>query len=50
MLLCEVSLGKEKLYGDDSAKGDQTFNSMKGQGMNIPDPENTVYDENGVSL
>lgn len=50
MLLCEVSLGKEKLYGDHSTEDDQTINSMKGQGMNIPDPENTVYDDNGVSL
>lgn len=49
MLLCEVALGKEKVYGENSDQVEDEYDSMKGKGENIPDPENTVYDESGVS-
>lgn len=49
MLLCEVALGSETVYGEQSEEADQEYDSMKGKGQNIPDPENTVYDESGVS-
>ncbi|KAK4515576.1 uncharacterized protein ATC70_010527 [Mucor velutinosus] len=50
MLLCEVALGKEKVYGENSGEIDQECDSMKGKGQNIPDPENTVYDESGLCV
>jgi len=49
MLLCEVSLGKEKVYGEKTNEEEEEYDSMKGPGQNIPDPENAVYDESGVS-
>ncbi|KAL7332977.1 hypothetical protein PS15p_201946 [Mucor circinelloides] len=50
MLLCEVSLGKEKVYGEKTNEEEEEYDSMKGSGQNIPDPENAVYDESGLCV
>ncbi|CEP17999.1 hypothetical protein [Parasitella parasitica] len=50
MFLCEVALGTERLSGDRSVQPNQPYDSKKGQGLNIPDPENAVYDETGLCI
>lgn len=52
MLLCEVALGPRQAVYEQYRTQAQTsdLDSMKGQGSNIPDPDNAVHDATGVSM
>jgi predicted transcriptional regulator len=51
MLLCEVALGpRQAVYQSNLEMQTENLDSMKGEGSNIPDPDNAVYDANGVSI
>jgi hypothetical protein len=51
MLLCEVALGsRQAVYQYGPEIQTENLDSMKGEGSNIPDPDNTVYDTKGVSV
>lgn len=56
MLLCEVALGSKTANYEpsnhyyNSSNLHQDLHSMKGEGSNIPDPNNAIYDANGVLI
>lgn len=52
LILCEVALGSKMAVYENyysSTKADE-LHSMKGEGSNIPDPDNEIYNANGVCI
>lgn len=52
LLLCEVNLGKEcpMTYHNTYEFENGDYQSIKGLGSNTPNPDNAVYDKNGVYI
>lgn len=52
LLLCEVALGPKSVFYNDINQGIETtsYDHVKGEGSNIPDPDNAVYDKNGLCV
>jgi hypothetical protein len=52
LLLCEVALGSKTAIFTDLQNSSKTedLHSMKGEGSNIPDPDNVLHNENGVCV
>ena len=51
MLLCEVALGENQgVLSDPDYRTDAHYDSVKGEGSHIPDPENTLYNTDGASI
>lgn len=52
LFVCEVALGsKTAIYDQSNYKlSTDNLDSMKGEGSSTPDPDNAVYDSNGVCI
>lgn len=51
MLLCEVALGsKQGHYIDEYIEDYEKYDSIHGQGLHVPDPNNAIYDSNNVCI